>query len=446
MRFFLNFLCIVLLTASTFAQKQLSLSEAINTALHRNTTLEKAENNIKSYESGKLAAMGSFMPSVSAGGSFDWSRTSGPTVTLLNGIPISSTTSNETRQYSAGLSASWTLFDGLSNFASLSRSEKNLEAARLSLMRMKQDIVFQTVSYYYDVVNARQLLKVKEEDVKRYQKNLETTTEKNKLGSVTMADVYAQQVQLGNAELAVIQQQNTLETAKSTLLDYLGLDVLAEYTFVDTLTADEQNLIKNKISGDYTNLKELVNMALETRADYKSKKLDLAGAEDAITIAKAGHLPSLTGSGSFSTSSETVDNLFDTKRYGLGLSLNIPIFSGFSIQNQVEQAKVTAENTNVELTELEREIKKSIQTTFLNLQAAEKALEVGERNVVAAEENRKIEEEKYNLGSGTFLNVLVANSDYTNAVTTYINAQFSYIVLREQLKYHLGNLEYNKFE
>ena len=187
-------------------------------------------------------------------------------------------------------------------------------------------------------------------------------------------------------------------------------------------------------------------MALETRADYKSKKFELAGAEDAIRIAKAGHLPSLTGSGSFNTSSENLDNLFDTKRYGLGLTLNIPIFSGFSVQNQVEQAKVSAENTNIELTEIERSIKKSIQTTFLNLQASQKALEVGERNVVAAEENRKIEEEKYNLGSGTLLNVLVANSDYTNAVTTYINAQFSYIVLREQLKYHLGNLEYNKFE
>jgi outer membrane protein len=446
MRFFLSFLCISVLTVTLFAQKQLTLDEAVTTALHRNTTLEKAENNIRTYEADKLAAIGGFLPGVNAAGSFDWSRTSGPSVTIVNGIPFSSSSSEESRQYSAGVNANWTLFDGLSNFANLSRAENNLEAARLSLMRMKQDIVFQTVSYYYDIVNARQLLKVKEEDVKRYQKNLETSVERNKLGAVTMADVYAQQVQVGNAELEVIRTQNTLETAKATLLDYLGLDVLEEYTFVDTLTSDEQDLLKNRISGDYTNLKELVNLALETRPDFKSKKLNVESAEDAVTMAFSGHLPSLSGSGSFSTSSEKINNLFDTKRYGLGLTLSIPIFSGFSVQNQVQQAKVTAENTTVELTELEREIKRNIQTTFLDLQAAEKALEVGQRNVVAAEENRKIEEEKYNLGSGTILNVLIANSEYTNAVTNYINAQFSYIVLSEQLKYHLGNLDFNKFE
>jgi outer membrane protein len=141
-----------------------------------------------------------------------------------------------------------------------------------------------------------------------------------------------------------------------------------------------------------------------------------------------------------------VNQLFKSRNYSLGLSLNIPIFSRFSTENQVQFAKVNAMNKEIEVSDLERQIKKNLKSTFLDLEAAEKALEVGKRNVVAAEENRKIESEKYSLGAGTLLNVLVANSEFTNAQTNYINAQFAYITLKEQLKYYLGVINYKDYE
>jgi outer membrane protein len=126
----------------------------------------------------------------------------------------------------------------------------------------------------------------------------------------------------------------------------------------------------------------------------------------------------------------------------VGATLSIPIFSGFSVDNRVQIAEVNAENKNIELTELERDIKRNIQKNYLDLQAAEKSLSVNDKNVKAAEENRRIEEEKYSLGSGTLLNVLIANSNYTMARTNYINARAAYVVLSEQLKYYLGDLDY----
>ena len=65
---------------------------------------------------------------------------------------------------------------------------------------------------------------------------------------------------------------------------------------------------------------------------------------------------------------------------------------------------------------------------------------------MAAQENLKIESEKYSLGAGTLLNVLVANSEFTNAQTNFINNQFAYITLSEQLKYYLGVIEYKIYE
>jgi outer membrane protein len=130
----------------------------------------------------------------------------------------------------------------------------------------------------------------------------------------------------------------------------------------------------------------------------------------------------------------------------MGLSLRLPIFSGFSVDNRVQFAEVAAMNQEVTVNELEREIKKDLQQTFFFLQAAAKALDVGKRNVIAAMENQKIEQEKYNLGSGTIIKCAGCKLEHPDATTNYINAQFAYVVLSEQLKYQLGTLDYSKYE
>ena len=438
MRTILSLLLILTNTMFLSAQKQLSLNEAIKIAVNRNTTLLKSTNSLKNSESNLKTAVGNFLPTIGANAGWNYSKNE-------NDIG-SATVTSESRNYSAGVGSSWTLFDGLSNFASLSQSKNELNAAKYNIDRLKQDIVFQTISLYYDVINTSQLLKFKEDDVKWNQKNLETITERNRLGSVTLADVYAQQVRAGNAELEVIRTKNNLETGKSELLSFLGLDVLEAYEFTDSLSVGEIDKVKKDLDLDFRNLGELVGKALKNRLDYKSAQLNLESAYDGMTIARSGHLPTLTNSINYGVGSDRIKNMFDNRTLTVGLSLNIPIFSGFAVENGVQIAEVQVENRKIELIEKERDIKKSIQKTYLDLQAAEKALKVSEKNVMAAQENLKIESEKYSLGAGTLLNVLVANSEFTNAQTNYINAQFAYITLSEQLKYYLGVIEYKNYE
>ncbi len=448
-RILLSLIFIISLSVLTPAQKMLSLDDAIKIALQKNSTLKKTENNLLTYKSNVKAAIGAFFPSLGASASAGWSRNeaAGGETFVIQGTTITSDPqTTETRTYSVGAGANVDLFDGLSNIANLSQSKNDLESAELFFERIKQDIVFNTINLYYIVVNNQQLLKVKEEDVKWNKRNLETISERNKLGAVTLADVYSQQVKYGNAELEVVRTSNALESSKSDLLDYLGLDVLDQYQFSDSLSNEELSILEKNLSQEYENISQIVDEALNKRPDYKSAKLNLESANNGVTIAWSGYLPRLTGSANFSTYANVVDKLFKSKNYSAGLTLSIPIFSNFNTENQVEFAEVNVMNRKIEVNDLERQIKKNLQSTFLDLQAAEKALEVGKSNVEAATENRKIESEKYSLGSGTLLNVLIANSDYTNALTNYINAQFAYVKLNEQLKYYLGVLDYQKYE
>lgn len=448
MRFTFILLSTLLLVNFSFTQQRLTLEDAIRIALQKNTTLQQVQNNISTYESAKKAAYGNFLPTLSASGSFDWTRNeNAASVMNIAGfnfdIPESIT---ESRTYSVGLNSNLVLFDGLSNFASLSQSSNDLESAGLILERLKQEIVFRTISLYYSVVEIEQLLNVRNEDVKQQQKTLETIEERNRLGAVTLADVYQQQVQLGNAELEVIRAQNNLEIAKSNLLYYLGLDVLEAIEFAKDLSSEEKLSIKTDIESDYQKMSDLVSQAMNYRKDYMSKQLDLESAYDGITIARSGHLPRLSASANFGSSANSFDNLFDSKRYSAGLTLSIPIFSGFRVSNQVQFAEVRATNAELELSDLERKIKQDIQQSMLDLQAITKALIVSEKNVKAAEENLKIEREKYSLGAGKLLDVLIANTFYTNAQTNFINTQFNYIRLSEQLKYNIGILDHTKYE
>ena len=432
-----------------FAQEELTLQKAIQIALHKNSSLQKNENNISSFESNVQTAYGNFLPTLGVGASWDWTRSdvSGFGTVVVGGVQVPSiATTSQSRNYQWNVNTNWTLFDGLSNFANLSKSKNDLESAEFSLQRLKQDIVFQTTSLYYDVVNKQEQVKVNEDNLKWNKKNLETIKERNKLGAATLADVYQQQVATGNAELELVRTRNSMEVAKSNLLFYLGLDVLKEYVFSDTLTANEKEILKSDLLKDYQDLSVLVSQALNHRLDYKSAQLNLNSAKDGVTIAQSGHFPRLSANGFYTWRGNNISDIDKSKTLSFGLSLNVPIFSGWSVSNRVQFAEVDVKNKEVDLRDLERDIKRQIQTNYLDLQAAQKALLVSQNNVSAASENLKIEQEKYSLGAGKLLDVLIANSNYTKALSDLINAQFAYVVLSEKLKYYLGILDYSGYE
>jgi outer membrane protein len=449
MRSILTIILTFLVAGSSLPQEKLTLEDAIGIALHKNSTFLKSSSQIEGYESSVQAAYGNFLPTLGLGASWDWSRSDvkGVGTIIINGVPIPRLpTTTTSRSYRGFVYSDWTLFDGLSNIASLSKSQNELEAAKFTLERVKQDIVFQTMSLYYNVMYTGRLLVVKQDNLKWNEKNLETIKERNRLGAATLADVYQQEVARGNAELELIRTENDHQTAKKDLLFFLGIDVLKEYEFADSLTSSEKEELNSNLIQLNQDIGELVDKALSERFDYRSAVLNLESSKDAVNIAEGGHWPSLSANGSYSLYTDNLSTIDQSKTLGFGLNLNFPLFLGWSVSNRVQLAEVQSKVSEIEVSDLERDIKRQIKTNFLDLQAAQKALLVSEKNISAAKENLKIEEEKYALGSGKLLDVLIVNSRYTDALTSLLNAQFAYIVLSQQLRYYLGVLDYKIYE
>lgn len=442
----LFFLLLILPLISTAQEKiKLTLNEAINIALQKNVLIKQSENSLELSKSQILVSYGNLLPSLNASSSVTWSRSEdeGGVVTFGGLTFPLPPTKTESRSYSASISSGLILFDGLSNFYSISQSKTNYEAAQFKLKRLKQDIVFQTITKYVNVLKAKKLLEVQEDNLKWNQKSLETIVERNKVGQVTLADVYQQQVNYGNAELLAIQAKNNYEIARNDLLAFLSLDVALPYEIED-LNIDSliDEMKKDDFEKNYNDFTQLIKSALENRSDYLAQKLEVKSNQYAISIARGGHFPQLNASISANVRSNRLSDLGKSRNYVAGLNLNIPIFNGWLVSNRVQLAEVNYKNSLLNLDDMERSIKVSLKKSLLDLEASKKKLDVNNKNLLAATENRKINEEKYNLGANTLLNLLIANAQLVQAQSDLINSSFDYLITKKQIEYLIGTLSF----
>lgn len=428
----------LLITGGIFAQKKLSLQDAVTIALNRNINVIKTQNSLATYKANVKTAYGSFLPNLSAGGSWGWQKTDDDGSSQLDYLGEERTTAssqNESRSYSISAGGSITLFDGLSSFANLNQKKNNYEAAKLDLEKLKQDIIYQTASYYFSVISYDKLLKYQEENYKYNVSLLDKIREMKELKMIPVSDVYSQEVQTANSESALLQAQNNYEKAQITLLNYLSLDIADVYIF------ESEGFEKDFTNYSGESFEQLCAAAFANRKDYQSQKLKLESTNDQLTIANADYLPSLSGSYKFSTSALSLGDLFNRRVYSLGLSLNVPVFSGWSTDYAVESAEVQIKNTNEELLNLERSIKSEVKNVMLDLQTAKKQVEVTQKAILSAQESWKIKKESYELGKVTFIELQQSYSDLLQAQNNNVQAVYNYFTKNYELMNVLGVIE-----
>jgi outer membrane protein len=439
-------ICILLFTGIAVSQtgKVLTLDAAVQLALERNVQILQARNRYEGTGASTRAAYGALLPTLSASGSFSrqqqWQAGG---VTLINGVPYQYPDGfNAYNNYSAGISSRLTLFNGFANTSNIAAAQANASAMQFSVKRTEQTVILQTHVLFLSIARASQLLNVADDNLKRSRRQLERITESNKVGAVALADVYRQQVQVGTDELSLIQAQSTYESAKADLVAYLGVEYDEKAWTIDVSQAptDIDTTEFAELNSRYSDFDNLVTTAVGQRPDYASTVEALNAASSGVTIAKAGHLPTVSAGGSFGYSNSELDKLTDNRSLSLNLSVSLPIFTGFSVSNQVEQASVQEMNAQEDLNQAKRQIGVDITKARLSLDQAEKSLIVSKSSVVSAEMDRQIAEEKYNLGAGTLLDMLVATANYTNAVSGKVNSIFDYLLAKKTMEYALGSI------
>jgi outer membrane protein len=420
----------------TFAQEKISLKDAITIALNSNTNVVKSTNSIASYQSSVKSAYGNLLPSLNLNGGFGWQRVTdnGGTkqIDYFGNLQTIGPSQVDSRSWSLSAGGSVTLFDGLSNLATISQSKNNLESARLTLEKLKQDVVLQTVNLYTQIISNKRLLDFQQEDLKYNQGLLDRVKQMFDLKMVSISDVYSQEAQTANSKVAYLQAKSNLEKSKINLLTYLSMDASKEYQFDSTSTTISDTSLIN------SNPENLYAFALNNRHDYQSMKYEVESSNNQLTIAHGGLFPRLSANYGFSSSAVQPSELFNRKIYSLGLSLNVPIFSNWNTENSIQAAEVQVENSNEDLNALELNIKSQVINASLDLQTAKQQLEASGLALTASRESWKIKKETYTLGSATYLDLQQAYNNYLQAEYNKINNEYKYLIAQYTLLNAIG--------
>ncbi len=422
---------------------QLTLQDCIKIAMKRNTSVLQAQYQAQSQDAKLLSAYGALLPTVSASGQFSYQNSQILNGVNVGGVIIPLSTKSISRRYQGTLSADYTLFDGTANIAGLNLVKHQSQSSDLSFRRAKQTAVYQTTQNYLAVFNARDQLKISEDNLKRDERQLESIKESNSVGSASLADVYQQQAVVSGDEYSLVQAKNAYDQAQANLRFFLGIPVTDSVTFADEgITSEIDTTDFAAVNRKYNQTAVLIQDALNSRADYEAARENVAASKSSLTIAEAAYSPTVSAFAQYQVFGPKTSNIGDNRILYGGLSISLPIFNGFQTQTNIQVADVNLKSAQETLDATKRQVQLDVYKAMLNLFAAEKGYESAVNAVAYAKINLETAQEKYKIGSGTLLDVLTANAIYTQDLSNQVVAAYTYVQAKQQMDYAIGTINY----
>ena len=416
------------LTRAPDSARKISLDEAIAMAQQNSPQAIQAEGTERTSKAARVSAIGAILPSATLSAGHVVQLGGGATRLNSNGeqVTVAQAPTNNT-----GLSLNMTIFDGGQRLYDLRTAKSDIAAAEANSIAVKYNVALSVKQQYYAVLAA-----IESEDAAKLQmaqaaEQFKTSVAKVRAGVATRSDSLRGVVQVGNAELALITAQTNKEAADAALTRIVGSPV--------PVTADPSSIHENMAAlPDSAQLAELAKVG----PAVQQAQANLDASKTAVKASKATYLPSL--SASYSRSGSGTDPRFglgnDPYTYSgrLAFSLSYPIFNNFQREEQVVRAKVSEINAQATLRDTELGQVQSLTQNIGALRGASQRVAVQAASVAAAEEDVRVQQQRYNIGASTLLDLITSQAALATAEQALIQARFDYRIARAQLEALIG--------
>jgi outer membrane protein len=444
------FLFLIVNSSYLFAQSQeprlITIEEAISIALENNYTLKQAQNELELADDLIFSEKADFLPSVSA--SMNGSRTSGQQFLFdrfSEGLdPFVNVTS---QSISGNMRANIPLFNGFNNILTLKSSQSNKESREQQYQRAKELVIFNTASRYLQVLLDKELLEIARQNLETSTTQLSQVQAQVELGARPMVDLFNQEAQVANDELTLTQRENTLALNSLLLIRQLEIDPLGQYDF------EVPELQLNDLPWMDVNLKALVDEALTTRSDILSAEASIAALKYQLQITKNSLLPSINASAGvssrysdqYSIAGEDVgfsDQFFDQQvNRSLGLSFNVPIFNNWNRLYSIQSSQIQVKNAELNLDNSRMQVIQEVTQAYNDYSSYVKQLEASEKSLLASEKAFETQQERYNVGASTLIELTQAQASFVSARSSYTQSLYNLIFQEKLLDFYLGKLK-----
>jgi outer membrane protein len=344
--------------------------------------------------------------------------------------PGSPTILGPTDDWQAGLRARYTLYDFGERVAQLQVAKARQGLAQEEQARVRQDIILSVYLGFYGLTSALEAKEVADQNLDRSRDHLRLTHLRKEAGAVPKADVLRAQVEVSNAQLALIRAENLIRQARGNLNLSMGRPVEKPLE----VAASSSPLIRP----EQMDLTLSLEQAAQSRPEFKAalKKLDVA--QSRIQAAQSAYGPRLRAEGSYGWRDS--DFLPQDEDWSVGIILEWPLFTGFARKHRLAQAKADLSKEEAEAERLKQAVRQEVWNAFSRVTEAYQTLETSQLLVQDALESQRLSRERYEAGAGTITELLDSQTALARAQATQVESGWDYRIALAQFKRATGRL------
>jgi outer membrane protein len=411
------------------APRPITLDEALALAQKNAPAMIQAEGQRRVAKAAVRSSVGAFIPtlSVSAGLSRQYPSRAGSRIENGQVIQLAP----EPWSFSSSFGSNVTLFDAGQRFFDLKQARARASAAEVDLVAQRFSTALAVKQEYFNVLAARESRAVSVAQVEQAAQQLRVASLRLKAGAVTTSDSLRADIQLRSARLALVDAEHAIVNADASLTRAVGSTELV--TAVEIEPAPPAPLALDEAA-----LRSLAENGPLVEEAQKS----LEAARAALRSTWTTYLPTvnLGYSRSMSGTRDDFGVWADDPSYSgsLRFSLSLPIFNQFNREQQVTSSQVAVQNAEASLRDARLAAAESFASAYGTVSSADERVASQIASVGAAEEDLRVQQRRYELGSSTVLDVLTSQAQLDAARRDLIRARYDQRIARAQLEALVG--------
>ncbi len=394
---------IVLFIFTALQAQTLTLDECIEKATTSHPDIKKFVLQIQKSAKGVKVADADYLPQITASAEYDFQKTYAlPQNGVFHTI--------DDDGWQVGVTLKQKIWDFSKTTSNIAASKVQEDIAKLSLEDAKALMAFNVKLQYELMLVQKQAIEVRYKDLQAKTELYNQANEQVKLGMKTKADAsrFLSAVYVAQNNLAIAKAD--FNKAKIKLSNYIGQNIAEDVVLEDTISNNSiqvTNNLEEEVLHKNLQLQSLHKTIEKSRLSKKSAKASHYGSIDAIA------------------SYNRIGSLNDYDSSLLGVTLQIPLYSGGRTSAIVEQAALEEQSSKEALSSKELALKNELEALLIDLTRYEKTLQAKQAQLEASQETKILLEARYKEGLSTYIEVLDAIALYLDAKLGLLEAQYA---------------------
>jgi outer membrane protein len=326
------------------------------------------------------------------------------------------------------------VFDSFRREWRLQGAREDQSAAEFDLSTTRQDVVLNVQAAFYNYLLARRLVEVNEEAVRRNIQSLERARGFFEVGTRPKIDVTRAQVDLANAELALVRARNSVAVSFAALNNAIGVPEHPFYQVPGELEIPPQTVKPEEL---VATLEESIRIALDNRTEIRALRARIRSSEANLTLAKRNFLPSLSADANWNYRGQELPY---APNWSVGGTLTVPVLNP-PLFSQVNEAAANLASAQASEEITAQNIVLEVQQSFVDLVSARERIRTAEVLLTQARENLELAQGRYQVGVGPLIDVTDAELALTQAESENIQAIVDFKLSEARLRKAMGLLE-----